>query len=58
MTPELKALLDARAILCKAYFETIGYGPAHSKVWRAVEYIDKQAEPIIAAALEPESEAA
>jgi hypothetical protein len=51
MTPELQALIDTRCELANAYSHTIGYGPAHDKVWRIIEYIDKQIWPLTRAAL-------
>ena len=52
MDPRLEELLQARRILESAYLTTIGIGPAHEKVWRAIEYLDKQIDPIIHAMLE------
>ena len=47
MNQELKDLMDARNILSRAYLDTIPMWAAHDKVWRAIEYIDKQISPML-----------
>ena len=51
MGREVKDLLDARTILAQAYMDSVGLWPAHEKVWRAIQYIDKQLTPLVEAAL-------
>jgi len=51
MDREILNLHDARIILAKAYMDTIGLEPAHSKVWRAIEDIDRQIRPLVEAAM-------
>lgn len=58
MTQELSDLLDARKILSRAYFDTIGIWAAHTIVWHAIEYVDRQTAPLIEAGLKDEEEAA
>ena len=56
MEQQLKNLTDARDILAKAYTFSTNLWPVHQKLWRAIEYIDKQIAPIVDAMLDEEAQ--